>query len=119
MTETPSCSALASLEPADSPATTKEVLAETVLAAFPPALRTRASASSREMVDRVPVITTVCPVSGPFDGATTFVIFKYLCNRERNVRLLTSLNHSATDFPIIGPMPSIFERDSSLAEPSA
>src|SRR5450759_1114444 len=62
---TPSSVALASFEPAPSPAITYEVFFETELAALPPAARTASSAAARSYPARLPVTTTVLPASGP------------------------------------------------------
>src|ERR1035437_707721 len=66
----PNSVALASLEPAFSPATTYEVFFETEPAAFPPAARIASSASVRSQPERVPVTTTVLPASGPGASAS-------------------------------------------------
>ena len=118
MTGTPSLRAFSSLEPGFSPATTNEVLAETEPLTFPPALRTRASASSRESVGKVPVTTTVCLVKGPCEGATTVRTLRCLVSRATSATFPFSLNHVATERPMIGPMPSTLESVSSLAFPS-
>src|SRR5690606_24747723 len=64
-TSMPSSSALASLEPAASPATTKLVFFDTLPAALAPSASSFSLASSRLIEDRVPVSTTVMPSSGP------------------------------------------------------
>ena len=70
-------------------------------------------------VGRVPVMTTVCPVNGPFDGAVTFVIFRcFAIVREAHDSLCCAYQ-VCTELPMTGPMPSMFERDSSRAARSA
>src|ERR1035437_1548777 len=60
---TPTSVALASFEPAPSPATTYEVFFETEPAALPPAARMAYSAAARSKLARLPVTTTVLPAS--------------------------------------------------------
>src|SRR5690606_28292050 len=64
-TSMPSSPALASLEPAASPATTKLVFFDTLPATLAPSASSFSLASSRLIAARVPVSTTVLPSSGP------------------------------------------------------
>src|SRR5690606_7392769 len=61
----PSSCALASLEPAASPATTRCVFFDTLPATLAPSASSCSPASSRLIADRLPVSTTVLPSSGP------------------------------------------------------
>src|SRR5439155_16960147 len=107
--------AFANFEPAPGPATTESVLPLTLPAAFPPNLRTIASASGRLIVSNVPVNTKVLPVNGPSlrssasEGSTP---------AARS--FLTSVapgpwKYMWTSRAMLGPTPSTLRRSSSVA----
>ena len=91
-------------------------LEETESMTLPPARRTRAAASSRESVGRVPVMTTVCPVNGPLRWRSNFWYLQMLLQSRE--ALISAAYQVCTELPMMGPMPSICERD-LFAAPSA
>ena len=116
--------ALASLEPAPGPATTKSVFLLTEPAGFPPAARTASSASSRLKPSMVPVTTTVLPAKGPVapPSAASRITGRSgttpaSTSSRRTSRVVSSANQALIAAATVGPMPltSWIASDSSVA----
>ena len=94
-TRTPSRSAVASLLPADSPATTQLVLRDTEDVADAPSALTLPSASRRVIVARAPVMTKVCPFQGSAAASTGARSCRSLTPAARRPSIVSRLRASA------------------------
>ena len=113
-------SAFKSFDPPPSPATKALVVDETVPGDFPPLCRIAALASFLFIVVRVPVTTTVIPLSSSaFSGDTGEEAARRLTSAclslERSCWLCSWRNHSCIDTAMTGPSPSTVSKSSIVA----